>query len=105
MTAVALAALLRAAAPAADAQPEAPSLRLRYHDVRTDAAGMILPWSDEEPPAPSTACSVWGFWQRLCDCARRRHEAHGRLLDRDRLHGDPPHAARDAREDHVRQGQ
>ena len=39
-------------APASDLRAEGetgPPLRLQYHDIRTDAAGMILPWSHDDP--------------------------------------------------------
>ena len=51
------------------AQPEAPR-RLQYHDIRTDAAGMILPWSDDDPARAydRVVRLVWEFWRRLGDC-------------------------------------
>src|SRR5512139_971215 len=59
---------------AAPAQPQAPdavpSRRLQYHDIRTDAAGGILPWSDDDPARAYDRVLrlVWGFWQRLGRC-------------------------------------
>jgi hypothetical protein len=46
------------------------STRLQYHDIRTDAAGMILPWSHDDP---GTAYDhiirlVWSFWQQMEAC-------------------------------------
>jgi hypothetical protein len=59
---------------AASGQPvpavaEAPS-RLQYHDIRTDAAGMILPWSDDDPAKAydRVVRLVWGFWERMEKC-------------------------------------
>ena len=50
-------------------QPE-PPLRLQYHDIRTDAAGMILPWSHADPAQAfdHAVRLVWGFWQRMEKC-------------------------------------
>ena len=50
-------------------QPE-PPLRLQYHDIRTDAAGMILPWSHDDPAQAfdHVVRLVWGFWQRMEKC-------------------------------------
>ncbi len=47
-----------------------PPLRLQYHDIRTDAAGMILPWSHDEPARAfdHVVRLVWGFWQRMEKC-------------------------------------
>ena len=59
---------------AAPAQPQAPDAlpprRLQYHDIRTDAAGGILPWSDDDPARAYDRVLrlVWGFWQRLGRC-------------------------------------
>ena len=33
--------------PMAASGDEGPPLRLQYHDIRTDAAGTILPWSHD----------------------------------------------------------
>jgi hypothetical protein len=54
----------RVAAPA-----EVPS-RLQYHEIRTDAAGMILPWSDDDPAKAydRVVRLVWGFWRRMEKC-------------------------------------
>jgi hypothetical protein len=68
----AVAALTTTAADlAAEAASEqAPPLRLQYHDLRTDTAGMILPWSDDEPAKAFDRVIrlVWGFWQRMESC-------------------------------------
>lgn len=63
MTALALAAVLFVA-------PAEPPLRLQYHHLRTDAAGMILPWADDDPARAYDRVIrlVWGFWQQLGDC-------------------------------------
>ena len=47
-----------------------PPLRLQYHDIRTDAAGMILPWSHDDPARAfdHVVRLVWGFWQRMERC-------------------------------------
>ena len=60
-------------APAADLRAEGeagPPLRLQYHDIRTDAAGMILPWSHDDPARAydNVVRLVWGFWQRMEKC-------------------------------------
>jgi len=52
------------------AREEGPPLRLQYHDIRTDAAGMILPWSHDDPAKAfdHVVRLVWGFWQRMEAC-------------------------------------
>lgn len=60
-------------APASDLRTQdetGPPLRLQYHDVRTDAAGMILPWSHDDPARAydHVIRLVWGFWQRMETC-------------------------------------
>ena len=47
-----------------------PPLRLQYHDIRADAAGMILPWSHDDPALAydHVLRLVWGFWQGMGDC-------------------------------------
>ncbi len=47
-----------------------PPLRLQYHDIRTDAAGMILPWSDDDPAKAYDRVIrlVWDFWRRMERC-------------------------------------
>src|SRR5512143_297828 len=68
----ALPALVLAAALQAGVAPPAaaPSLRLQYHEIRTDASGSILPWSDDDPARAydRVVRLVWGFWQRLGRC-------------------------------------
>jgi hypothetical protein len=51
-------------------QDPGPSLRLQYHDIRTDASGMILPWSHDDPAKAfdQIVRLVWGFWQRMEKC-------------------------------------
>ena len=61
------------AAPATDMRGEGetgPPPRLQYHDIRTDAAGMILPWSHDDPARAydHVVRLVWGFWQRMEKC-------------------------------------
>jgi hypothetical protein len=53
----------------APAPADVPS-RLQYHDIRADAAGMILPWSDDDPAEAydRVVRLVWGFWQRMGKC-------------------------------------
>jgi hypothetical protein len=70
-----VASLVLLALPQAGAQPrtgigQAPPLRLQYHDIRADAAGMILPWSDDDPARAYDRVIrlVWDFWQRLPAC-------------------------------------
>jgi hypothetical protein len=60
---------LAASSPAAPAPADIPS-RLQYHEIRTDAAGMILPWSDDDPAKAydRVVRLVWGFWQRMEKC-------------------------------------
>ena len=55
---------------AAEAGEEGPPLRLQYHDIRTDAAGMILPWSHDDPARAydHVVRLVWGFWQGMERC-------------------------------------
>ena len=55
---------------AAEAREEGPPRRLQYHDVRTDTAGMILPWSHDDPAKAydHVVRLVWGFWQRMEKC-------------------------------------
>jgi hypothetical protein len=52
------------------ARPPEPPLRLQYHDIRTDAAGMILPWSHDDPAQAfdQVVRLTWGFWQRMGKC-------------------------------------
>jgi hypothetical protein len=47
-----------------------PPLRLQYHDIRTDSAGLILPWSHDDPAQAfdHAVRLVWGFWQRMEKC-------------------------------------
>jgi hypothetical protein len=47
-----------------------PPRRLQYHDIRTDSAGMILPWSDDDPAKAydRTVRLVWDFWRRMEKC-------------------------------------
>jgi hypothetical protein len=56
--------------PGAGAEEPAPPLRLQYHDIRTDPAGMILPWSDDEPAKAYDRVIrlVWDFWRRMERC-------------------------------------
>jgi hypothetical protein len=65
---IAPAALLLALLTAGETQ--GPPLRLQYHDNRKDAAGMILPWSDDDPAKAYDRVIrlVWGFWQRMERC-------------------------------------
>jgi hypothetical protein len=75
-----LAALLLIVSPPAAPAPgveiglapgaQRPPLRLQYHDIRTDAAGMIRPWSDDDPAKAYDRVIrlVWGFWQRMEKC-------------------------------------
>jgi hypothetical protein len=60
---------LAASSPAPPAPADVPS-RLQYHEIRTDAAGMILPWSDDDPAKAYDRVIrlVWGFWQRMEKC-------------------------------------
>ncbi len=53
-----------------DTAKDEPPLRLQYHDIRKDAAGMILPWSDDDPARAfdRVVRLVWGFWQRMGKC-------------------------------------
>jgi hypothetical protein len=55
---------------AAETRQEGPPLLLQYHDIRTDAAGMILPWSHDDPAKAydHVVRLVWGFWQRMERC-------------------------------------
>jgi hypothetical protein len=61
-------------APASDLAAEAgeggPPLRLQYHDIRKDAAGMILPWSHDDPAQAydHVIRLVWRFWQGMERC-------------------------------------
>jgi len=61
-----LAAVVLLAGP----QAAGPPLRLQYHDIRTDAAGMILPWSHDDPARAydHVVRLVWGFWPRMEKC-------------------------------------
>ncbi|HVO09437.1 MAG TPA: hypothetical protein VMX54_01675 [Vicinamibacteria bacterium] len=66
-------ALLAALAPSPAAPPpapEEPGARLQYHEIRTDGAGMILPWSDDDPARAydRVVRLAWGFWRGLGDC-------------------------------------
>jgi hypothetical protein len=47
-----------------------PPLRLQYHDIRTDAAGMIVPWSDDDPAKAYDRVIrlVWDFWRWMERC-------------------------------------
>jgi polyisoprenoid-binding protein YceI len=59
------------ATPAAGAPTAAETLsRLQYHDIRADTAGMILPWSHDDPAKAydHVVRLVWGFWQRMEAC-------------------------------------
>jgi hypothetical protein len=49
---------------------QGPPLRLQYHDIRTDTAGMILPWSHGDPARAfdHVIRLVWGFWRRMERC-------------------------------------
>jgi hypothetical protein len=44
--------------------------RLQYHDIRSDAAGMILPWSHDDPAKAfdHVIRLVWAFWRRMETC-------------------------------------
>jgi len=50
--------------------PSEPPRRLQYHDIRTDGAGMILPWSDDDPARAydRVVRLVWDFWHSLGNC-------------------------------------
>jgi hypothetical protein len=52
------------------AADDGPPLRLQYHDIRTDAAGMMLPWSDDDPAKAYDRVIrlVWDFWRRMERC-------------------------------------
>ncbi|MGE5125108.1 MAG: hypothetical protein ACM3PV_02375 [Betaproteobacteria bacterium] len=67
LPALALAAVLQSAVVP---HAESPSRRLQYHEIRTDASGLILPWSDDDPAGAydRVVRLVWGFWQRLGRC-------------------------------------
>ncbi len=64
-----LAGLVSSPAQPAPAPADPPG-RLQYHDIRTDPAGMILPWSDDDPARAydRVVRLVWAFWQGLGSC-------------------------------------
>jgi hypothetical protein len=52
------------------AKEEGPPLRLVYHDIRTDAQGLIVPWYSDDPSNSfdHMVRLVWDFWRRLESC-------------------------------------